>query len=67
MEHTNKIKGGNLFGHPLLVYFTTLIKHIQKLNEVESIQYLKLLDLKKNCKRVEKLFNEGQLKNSQAV
>jgi hypothetical protein len=49
-------KGGNLFGNPLLIYFPALIKHASTLNQFETIEYLKLLDLKQQAKKVESLF-----------
>ena len=39
-DHAKKVKGGSLFGHPLIVYFNALLKHSTELNESESIEYL---------------------------
>ena len=62
-----KIKGGNLFGNPLLIYFTALIKYTSSLNGIETIEYLKLLDLKQQAKKVETLFQQSKLSHSKEI
>ena len=58
---------GNLFGSPLVIYFTALMRFSAGLNDVETLAYLKLMNLKKDEKKIVQWFSEGKLTQSVGV
>jgi len=51
----------------LVIYFTALMRFSAGLNDVETLAYLKLMNLKKDEKKIVQWFSEGKLTQSVGV